>query len=367
MEQRVRAMLLTAAEELAELGSWWMNTGTGEAEWSDKLFDIFGLAPGSVKPGAEQFMQRIHPDDQARIQKVWDQALSDPDSLTGYGAQEDYRIVRPDGEVREIRGRGRIEPGAGGAYHWIAAEQDVTDQRMSERELLAHYHVSQALREWESVEEGVVTLLRRLGTALDYATAALWTWDDRDGALVCRAVWSAPDFDATAWEAATKALRFDSGEGLPGRSWAEQEAVCSPDVLTDPNFRRAEVAEASGITSALLFPALSDRGPVAVLAFYSRERREASERLLRTLSGIGGELGRFLERRRAQLAPSPLSVREREVLQLAAEGLTGPQIAERLVVSPSTIKTHFENIYEKLGIGDRAGAVAYALRIGLIS
>jgi two-component system nitrate/nitrite response regulator NarL len=36
-------------------------------------------------------------------------------------------------------------------------------------------------------------------------------------------------------------------------------------------------------------------------------------------------------------------------------------------VSPSTVKTHFENIYEKLGVGDRAAAVAHALRIGLIS
>jgi two-component system nitrate/nitrite response regulator NarL len=85
------------------------------------------------------------------------------------------------------------------------------------------------------------------------------------------------------------------------------------------------------------------------------------------MTNIGRELGRFLGSRRAQLVPQQVSAREIEVLQLAAEGLSGPQIAERLFLSPSTVKTHFEHIYEKLGTGDRASAVARALRTGLIS
>ena len=56
------------------------------------------------------------------------------------------------------------------------------------------------------------------------------------------------------------------------------ELFRNPDVVTDPNFRRVEVAEASGITSALMVPAVTHRGPVAVLAFYCRERRETTAR-----------------------------------------------------------------------------------------
>ena len=61
-----------------------------------------------------------------------------------------------------------------------------------------------------------------------------------------------------------------------------------------------------------------------------------------------------------------LTAREREMLQLAADGLSGPQIAERLVLSLGTVKTHFQNIYKKWGVSDRPGAVARALRQGLI-
>jgi ATP/maltotriose-dependent transcriptional regulator MalT len=62
----------------------------------------------------------------------------------------------------------------------------------------------------------------------------------------------------------------------------------------------------------------------------------------------------------------PLTPREREVLQLAAEGLSTSAIADRLVLSPATVKTHFSNVYEKFGVAGRAGAVAKAMRLGLI-
>jgi PAS domain S-box-containing protein len=63
---------------------------------------------------------------------------------------------------------------------------------------------------------------------------------------------------------------------------------------------------------------------------------------------------------------SPLTPRELEVLQLAADGLSGPKIAEKFVLSPDTVRTHFANIYEKLEVRDRAGAVAKGIRLGLI-
>ena len=61
-----------------------------------------------------------------------------------------------------------------------------------------------------------------------------------------------------------------------------------------------------------------------------------------------------------------LTPRELDVLQLAAQGYSGPQIAEVLVVSATTVKRHFENIYAKFGVGDRAAAVATGMRFGLI-
>ncbi len=79
-------------------------------------------------------------------------------------------------------------------------------------------------------------------------------------------------------------------------------------------------------------------------------------------AGLAGEI-----RRRAE-APAPvLSTREREVLNLIAQGCTIPAIAAELYLAPSTVKTHVQRLYEKLGVNDRAAAVAAAMRRGLLA
>jgi DNA-binding NarL/FixJ family response regulator len=62
-----------------------------------------------------------------------------------------------------------------------------------------------------------------------------------------------------------------------------------------------------------------------------------------------------------------LSSREREVLQLLAEGRTGSEIAQRLSLSPKTVETYRARLVEKLGIRDVAGLVRFAIQRGIIS
>ena len=61
-----------------------------------------------------------------------------------------------------------------------------------------------------------------------------------------------------------------------------------------------------------------------------------------------------------------LSARELEVLHLTAAGLSAPAIGRELHLSPETIKTHLRNVYDKLGVSDRAAAVAEGMRRGLL-
>jgi DNA-binding CsgD family transcriptional regulator len=72
----------------------------------------------------------------------------------------------------------------------------------------------------------------------------------------------------------------------------------------------------------------------------------------------------------AQLSPAPafpagLSAREVEVLRLVAQGLTNPQVAERLFLSPRTVEQHLRSVYGKLGVATRAAATHFAVSHGL--
>lgn len=80
--------------------------------------------------------------------------------------------------------------------------------------------------------------------------------------------------------------------------------------------------------------------------------------------GAAGDTARA--RRPRSTVSDALSAREREVLQLTAGGLSAPDIARELFVSVTTVKTHLQHIYDKLGVSDRAAAVAVAARRGLL-
>jgi two-component system nitrate/nitrite response regulator NarL len=78
-------------------------------------------------------------------------------------------------------------------------------------------------------------------------------------------------------------------------------------------------------------------------------------------NGIAGEI-----RLRAVDERPFLSDREREILKLVAEGLGAPQIGRELCLATPTVKTHLHHVYEKLGVAERAAAVAEAMRRGLL-
>ena len=61
-----------------------------------------------------------------------------------------------------------------------------------------------------------------------------------------------------------------------------------------------------------------------------------------------------------------LTSREKEVLKLLTEGITYKGVADKLVISETTVKTHVNNIFQKLQVNDRTQAVLYALRYGLV-
>jgi two-component system nitrate/nitrite response regulator NarL len=79
-------------------------------------------------------------------------------------------------------------------------------------------------------------------------------------------------------------------------------------------------------------------------------------------SGLADEI----RSRRDRTGDLALTARELEVLELIAEGLSAPEIAERLFLGVTTVKTHLQHIYEKFGVSDRAAAVAQAHRRGVL-
>jgi len=118
-------------------------------------------------------------------------------------------------------------------------------------------------------------------------------------------------------------------------------------------------------------------GPSLPIVFVSGERVEAYDRAAGLLLGADDYLlkplseDELLARMRTLIARAeaeavPLTPREREVINLRAEGLSGREIAERLVIAPSTAAKHIEHVVGKLGVRSRSQAIAKAYRLRMI-
>jgi PAS domain-containing protein len=87
---------LEEAQSLAKLGHWSANLTTGELQWSDEIFRIFGLDRARHTPSVQAFHQAVHPDDLELVRESERRAAA-----TGVHDVV-HRIVRPDGAVRYV-------------------------------------------------------------------------------------------------------------------------------------------------------------------------------------------------------------------------------------------------------------------------
>jgi two-component system nitrate/nitrite response regulator NarL len=152
---------------------------------------------------------------------------------------------------------------------------------------------------------------------------------------------------------------------MPGMDGAEVAAAVNRDELST----RVLLVSAHD-ESAIVYKALQE----GAAGFLPKEstRSELVAAVLRCAKGkdvLGPELAAGLAseiRRRNEPDVPALSPREREVLTLIAGGSSIPAMAKELFLAPSTVKTHVQRLYEKLGVNDRGAAVAEAMRRKLL-
>jgi two-component system nitrate/nitrite response regulator NarL len=332
----------------------------GELRWSDTLFRLFGLAPGEITPSTQYVFERVFEDDRDRVRQAVEAA-----TVTGELGALEYRILREDGAIRRLHAIvSSTELEAGGTRHFQGTVQDVTDRRQIAREVGGHIALEEVLATWVSLEADAGRLLARLGDAKGFHVGALWLL--REDALMAHSVWNASASAALRAPIALRTAAAPELEGLSAQAWRSRQPVVIVDLSEASPFAGRDAAICAGLRGAVAIPAVSEHDVLAVLEFFSRERLQETETSLRSLTGMGHELGHFFARRRGELRPPELTAREREILQLTAEGMSVKEVAQKLFLSPSTIKSHFENIYSKWAVSDRASAVAKAIREGLI-
>ena len=123
---------LLMSQAIAHLGSWELDLSNHTLHWSDETCRIFGLTPHTSPTTYEQFIQRVHPDDQDKLQKRVKRALAE----ATYNYQIEHRIVRPDKSERIVFERGVVKRNSQGhPERMVGTIHDITEMRSIENQL----------------------------------------------------------------------------------------------------------------------------------------------------------------------------------------------------------------------------------------
>ncbi|ROP40238.1 sensor domain-containing protein [Saccharothrix texasensis] len=122
---------LRTVQRVAQIGSWEYDPDTGVTVWSESHYEMMGVRPGEVVPGAQAVLDVVHPDDYEMVASYWANR-----ALDGSPIDIVYRIILPDGEQRWIRGVAEAKLRSDGRTQFITGYiRDITDQRRSDRAL----------------------------------------------------------------------------------------------------------------------------------------------------------------------------------------------------------------------------------------
>jgi PAS domain S-box-containing protein len=183
--------------------------------------------------------------------------------------------------------------------------------------------VAVAANEAKSVDDAIQTVVDQVCAYTSWPVGHVYVVDeDATDVLISSTIWHLEDPQRfETFRRITEATRFTRGQGLPGRVLASAQGTWIPDVTTDPNFPRAKLAQDIGVRAGFGFPVMVGTEVVAVLEFFSDKTVEPDEALLEVMGHIGTQLGRVVERQRAEEALRASEVRFRSVVQSANDAI----------------------------------------------
>lgn len=287
---------------------------------------------------------------------------SQVDKLLSPGASFEPNIERAISERRAIIGaelRGRRKDGrefdleisispVADRDGVIITARDISQWKRTERRSAAAYAVTRALSDAKTPEEALRRVLAGMCVELGWVYGALWTPNAEGTEIFCTTAWFAPDRSLEEFDAANRRIRLRKGKGLPGRVWLDLQPAWITDIERDRNFTRALHTLAADLNSAAAVPIIVGTEVFGVMELFSRMPLVQDDAVVRTLMGIGSEVGQYILRIRAEEELRSSEQRFRTLAETASDAIITMDDRSRITFANPAVNKIFGYTPEEL-------------------
>ena len=196
----------------------------------------------------------------------------------------------------DVESRFKLIDDRSGNYIILECNRDITQRKQAARRLATEHQVTLALAESESPETAWEKILEIIVSGLDWDAGAFWMVDKKSQLPECLRTWHDPSKQFSACQDRPAITR---GTGLPGQVWQSEEPVWIPDLVKEA--KTSQLSE-NNVRAAFAFPIKLRNEILGVIELLSAATRAPDNDVMKTARVIGGEIGQFAERMRAEAA-----------------------------------------------------------------
>jgi signal transduction histidine kinase/ActR/RegA family two-component response regulator len=194
-------------------------------------------------------------------------------------------------------------------------------------------------------------LLQAICESLGWELGQLWIVDREANVLRWLAKWQVSSLKAPEFEDVSRHRTFARDVGLPGRIWATGTPDWISDIAADTNFPRGPAAAKAGLRSGFGFPVMLGSEVSGVIEFFSRDILAPDQALLDTMTGIGSQIGQFVERWHAEAERVRVFAREqraRHEVEVAIDRMARVQTVTEVALSHLSLERLLAELLDRV-------------------
>ena len=199
----------------------------------------------------------------------------------------------------DVESRFKLIDDRAGSCLILECNRDISQRKQAAKRLAIEHQVTLVLAESDNADAAWGKVLEIIGTGLEWDTGTFWLVSKPNQMLECQKTWRSATKDLFYCEEHATLAR---GMGLPGRVWQNAEPVWIPDIVKEATTLQLSIPGADHVHAAFAFPIKVRNEVLGVLEFLSTDARQVDDNALKTAQAIGGEIGQFVERMRAEAA-----------------------------------------------------------------